>query len=65
MLKIEKLSETNVWFMEEFKAKEGKVITEDDEKEEKVELHNNKATIKFIPLWEWLLQSGKKFNTNE
>lgn len=47
-------------FMEEFKVKEGEVITEDDEKEEKVELHNNKATIKFIPLWKWLLHSGKK-----
>jgi uncharacterized protein len=32
------------------------VITEDTEKEEKVEWFGDKATIKFIPLWKWLLE---------
>lgn len=36
----------------EFKLKEGIIITKDIEKEEKIE---NK-TIKFIPLWKWLLE---------
>jgi len=32
------------------------VITEDTEKEEKVEWFGDKATIQFIPLWKWLLE---------
>ena len=32
------------------------IITEDTEKEEKAEWFGDKATIKFIPLWKWLLE---------
>ena len=32
------------------------IITEDTDKEEKVEWFGNKAVIKFIPLWKWLLE---------
>jgi len=32
------------------------IITEDTESEEKVEWFGDKATIKFIPLWKWLLE---------
>ncbi|MDP3027498.1 MAG: ATP-binding protein [Nanoarchaeota archaeon] len=32
------------------------IITEDTEKEEKEEWFGDKATIKFIPLWKWLLK---------
>jgi len=43
-------------FMEKFKINEGKVITEDYEKVEKI---NNKK-IKFIPLWKWLLEDERR-----
>lgn len=32
------------------------IITEDTETEEKAEWYGDKATIRFIPLWEWLLE---------
>ena len=32
------------------------IITEDTEKEEKAEWFGDKATVKFIPLWKWLLE---------
>ena len=32
------------------------IITEDTETEEKAEWFGDKATIKFIPLWKWLLE---------
>jgi len=38
--------------LDEFKLKEGIIITKDLDKEEKI---RNK-TIKFIPLWKWLLE---------
>ena len=38
--------------MEEFKLKKGLIITEDYEKEEKID---NKKII-YKPLWEWLLK---------
>ncbi len=37
------------------KCKNLLIITEDKEKEEKAEWFGDKATIKFIPLWKWLL----------
>jgi len=37
--------------MEEFNLKEGLIITEDEEREEKID----KLRIKIIPLWKWLL----------
>lgn len=43
-------------FMERFKIKQGIVITEDLEKEEKI----NGKKIKFVPLWKWLLEDKKK-----
>ncbi len=39
----------------ELKCKDLLIITEDTEKEEKAEWFGDKATIKFIPLWKWLL----------
>ncbi len=42
-------------FMDEFKVKEGIVITDDYEKEEKAEWFGIKGNVKFIPLWKWLL----------
>jgi len=42
-------------FMDKFKVKEGLVITEDKEEEEKIE---NKK-IRFVPLWKWLLEDKR------
>ena len=37
--------------LESFKLKDGIIITENEEKEEKI----NKKKVKFIPLWKWFL----------
>ena len=37
--------------LESFKLKDGIIITENEEKEEKI----NKKNVKFIPLWKWFL----------
>ena len=42
-------------FMEKFKVKKGFVITEEQEKEMRID---NKAKIIFIPLWKWLFESN-------
>ena len=44
--------------MDEFDLKEGLVITEDYEFEEKV----NSKKIKFLPLWQWLLSNTNAEN---
>jgi len=41
---------------EELKCNNLLIITEDTETEEKAEWFGDKATIKFIPLWKWLLK---------
>jgi len=41
----------------ELKCKNLLIITEDTEKEEKEEWFGDKATIKFMPLWKWLLKN--------
>jgi len=41
--------------MREFKLKQGLVITEDKEGEEKMKSKGKSYTVKFVPLWKWFL----------
>ncbi|OGJ21590.1 hypothetical protein A3K73_02830 [Candidatus Pacearchaeota archaeon RBG_13_36_9] len=43
-------------FTENFKIKEGTVVTKELEKTEEIKGAKSKITIHFIPLWKWLLQ---------